>query len=271
MDQLTAIVSRAAAAVLKFDAATTPRRTKSDRSPVSAADEAANAIIMSELSHLFPDMPIVSEESTSLESISAALTSCFALVDPLDGTKEYLASRTEYTINVALVAAGAPIVGVISAPALGLVWRGIVGYGAERLRLAPGSDAEEPIERTTLKTRRRQPSEGHVAAISRSHFDRETAALLSALPIEATISCGSSLKFCRIAEGSVDIYPRLAPTHEWDIAAGHAIVVASGGAVVAPDGTALTYGGAGKGFVIPGFIAIGDPERIGSVLASAGT
>lgn len=250
VNQLTTIVSHAAASVLKFDPATAPRRTKHDRSPVSAADEAANAIIIEGLSHLFPNMRIVSEETAVPPRTSTAPPSYFALVDPLDGTKEFLASRDKFTVNVALVVDGAPIVGVISAPAIALVWRGVVGRRAERFNLPPGADVSEAKNKTFLRTQRCS-ARGLVAAISRSHFDPATAALLSKLRIAEEKSCGSSIKFCRIAEGSVDIYPRLAPTHEWDVAAGHAIVAAAGGTVIAPDGRPLAYGGVNKEFIVP--------------------
>ena len=174
VDRLTTIVSRAAAAILTFNPATAPRRTKSDRSPVSAADEAANAIILEGLSPLLPNMPIVSEETTCANSNPAAFAACFALVDPLDGTREFLAGRNEFTVNVALVIGGTPVVGIIAAPALALVWRGVAGRGAERICLSPGADASQATQRTSIRTRRR-PDGGLGAVISRSHFDAQTA------------------------------------------------------------------------------------------------
>ncbi len=260
LDELTTIVSLAAAAILAIDPATAPRRMKSDLSPVSAADEASNREIIKGLSCLLPGMPIVSEESLGSTSIALApLGSSFALVDPLDGTREFLAGRNEFTANIGLIIDGIPTVGVIAAPALGLTWRGIVGRGAERLRLRPGSKADEAEEIVAIRTRRR-PAEGLIATVSRSHFDAETAALLGRLPVTARIACGSSIKFCRIAEGGADIYARLAPTHEWDIAAGHAIVTAAGGALMTPEGEPLAYGGVVEGFRVPAFLAFGDPE-----------
>jgi 3'(2'), 5'-bisphosphate nucleotidase len=268
VDRLTTIVLRAAAAILTFNPATAPRRTKIDHSQVSAADEAANAIILEGLSPLLQNMPIVSEETTCANCNPAALAGCFALVDPLDGTREFLAGRNEFTVNVALVIGGTPVVGIIAAPALALVWRGVAGRGAERICLSPGDDASQATQRTSIRTRR-GPDGGLGAVISRSHFDAQTAALLSALPIGAQMSCGSSIKFCRIAEGRADIYPRLAPTHEWDVAAGHAIVTAAGGAMITPDGSPLVYGRAANGFIVPAFIALGDPEMSKAVLAPA--
>ena len=269
VDRLTTIVSRAGAAILAFNPATAPRRTKSDCTPVSAADEAANAIILEQLSHLAPNMPIVSEETTCTNSTPAAFALLFALVDPLDGTREFLAGRNEFTVNVALVIGGTPVVGIIAAPALALVWRGVAGRGAERLCLSPGEDVSKATQRTSIRTRRRRPNEGLVAVTSRSHFDAQTEAMLSALRIAAQKSCGSSIKFCRIAEGGADIYPRLAPTHEWDVAAGHAIVTAAGGVVITTGGSPLVYGRAVNGFIVPAFIALGDPEMIKTVFAAA--
>lgn len=260
MDELTMIASRAASAILAVDPATAKRRTKPDRSLVSAADEASNSKIIKGLSQLLPGMPIVSEEAIKPSGVSQ-LGPIFVLVDPLDGTREFLAGRNEFTVNIGLVVDGIPAVGIIVAPALGLVWRGVVGRGAERFRLSPGATAAEAGETIAIRTRR-WPAEGVVAAVSRSHFDTVTAAFLARLPIKSQIVCGSSIKFCRIAEGSADIYARLAPTHEWDIAAGHAIVTAAGGAVMAPQGTSLMYGGATDGFRVPAFIAFGDPHAI---------
>lgn len=267
LDELTTIVSRAAAAILAIDPATAPRRLKSDHSPVSAADEASNREIVRGLSCLLPGVPIVSEES--IGTGNAALSPIFALVDPLDGTREFLAGRGEFTANIALVIDGKPKVGVIAAPALGLVWRGSVGRTAERLRLRPGAMANEAGEIVVIRTRR-WPDQGLIAAVSRSHFDAATAALLARLPASTKIACGSSIKFCQIADGSADIYARLAPTYEWDIAAGNAIVTAAGGAVVTPEGNSVAYGKVAENFLVPAFIALGDPEKAKSITLLAG-
>jgi 3'(2'), 5'-bisphosphate nucleotidase len=148
--------------------------------------------------------------------------------------------------------------GIIAAPALGLVWRGVVGQWAERLHLAAGAALRQATRRCAIHARRR-PAAGFVAMISRSHFDEETDAFLQRLPLVARTPCGSSLKLARIAEGSADLYARLARTCEWDVAAGHAILAAAGGIVTAPDGAELVYGHA-PDFHVPGFIAWGDPS-----------
>lgn len=264
MDELTKIVSRASAAVIAIDQTTAAWRAKTDLSPVSVADEAANAVIMQGLACLLPGLPIVSEEGRCRQA-SLAPGALYALVDPLDGTREFLAGRDEFTVNIAIVWDGRPRVGLIAAPALGLVWRGIVGQGAERLRLAPGAEPHQASEISTVCTRQRPP-EGFVALVSRSHFDTQTDALLKRLPIATQVSCGSSLKFCRIAEGSADLYVRLAQTCEWDVAAGHALVVAAGGAVTAPDGADLVYGRVIDDFHIPAFIAWGHPTSVQETL-----
>jgi 3'(2'), 5'-bisphosphate nucleotidase len=253
MPELTAVVAKAAAVILSF--ADAPPRRKADGSPVTDADEAAEAVILDGLARLLPGLPVIAEESVGRQS-PPALGDTFVLVDPLDGTKEFIAGRDEYTVNVALVSGRTPIAGIIAAPARRLLWRGVVGHGAERLAIA-GETVGAP-KRIHVRQWR---SSGAVALVSRSHRDAATEALLDRLPPTRAESCGSSLKFCRLAEGSADIYPRLGPTSEWDIAAGHALVVAAGGMVTAPDGRPLAYGNAQQRFRVPGFIAWGDSEK----------
>lgn len=234
-------------------------RTKSDGSPVTAADEAAEAVITDGLARLGLDIPVISEEQAARERPAAAGEN-FILVDPLDGTREFIAGRDEYTVNIGLVSGGIPMLGVIAAPALGLIWRGIVGHGAERLDFsaqtffAPTMSAPQPI-----RTRPRPPRDP-VVITSRSHLDARTQAYIDGLAGARRLACGSSIKFCRLAEGSADVYPRLAPTHDWDVAAGHAILLAAGGRMVAPDGSPIVYGSAD--LIIPAFLAFGDPREI---------
>jgi 3'(2'), 5'-bisphosphate nucleotidase len=188
----------------------------------------------------------------------SALHDSFVLVDPLDGTVELLAGRDEFTVNVAVVSGGDPRLGIVAAPAQGLIWRGSAGDGAERLRLAPGAPASDIQERTAISTRP-CPSAGLVAAVSRSHLDRATLALLARWPVTEHLVCGSALKFCQLAEGAADVYPRLSTTCEWDVAAGHAVLAAAGGTVTTPEGAPLRYGRASAGFRITSFVAWGDP------------
>jgi 3'(2'), 5'-bisphosphate nucleotidase len=262
MDGLTAILSQAGCEILKLDPATITRRIKDDRSPVSAADEVANDIILKGLSVLLPNLPVISEEA-AVRAQSLALPEEFLLVDPLDGTKEFLEGRTDFTLNIAVIRNGRPVAGVILAPALKMLWRGIGDHGAERLHLVPGAAPDEAVAIHT----RPKPPEGLVAVVSHSHFDERSAAFVEALSVTERIACGSSIKFCRIAEGAADIYPRLAPTHEWDIAAGHAILEAAGGAVTTPEGMPLIYGHSNEGFIVPCFVAWGDPQFAGELKA----
>ncbi len=252
LDGLTALSARAARAIR--DAAPGMRR-KADGSPVTPADEAAEAVIRDGLSRLAPDVPIVSEEAAAREKPNAPIdrNTSYFLVDPLDGTREFIAGRDEYTINIAVVTAGIPVLGIIAAPALDLAWRGIVGRGAERIALAQNKASSQ----IAIHARPR-PKDGLVALVSRSHLDPRTQDYLGQFPRVERIASGSAIKFCRLAEGAADLYPRLAPTHDWDTAAGHAIVEAAGGRVTAPDGTALVYGT--SELLIPAFLAWGDPR-----------
>jgi 3'(2'), 5'-bisphosphate nucleotidase len=251
LDALTASVVRASAAILAIAPGALATRHKADASPVTAADEAAQAVLLADLARLLPALPVVSEEAVSDRPV--ATHADFVLVDPLDGTREFVEGRPEYTVNVALLRDRQPVAGFVAAPALGLLWRGVVGHGAERLRFTPEGGAA--VAETAIRTR--PAPERLVIALSRSHLDPDTAALAEQLPIAERLTCGSALKFCRIAEGSADVYPRLSPTSEWDVAAGHAVLAAAGGAVTRPDGSALTYG-TGSDFLIPGFLAWGD-------------
>jgi 3'(2'), 5'-bisphosphate nucleotidase len=255
IDELTAIVARACAVIRTLAAATVTRQTKPDGSPVTAADVASEAEIMRGLAKLLPGVPVVSEEMSDGQA-PPDLGGSFIVVDPLDGTREFLAGSDQFTVNVAIVTGGTPIAGIIAAPNHGQVWRGIAGTKAERLRLL----AEGAVGAQTIHCRR-WPSQGAVAAMSRSHLDPATEAFLARLEPIARRPSGSAIKFCHIAEGVIDVYPRLATTCEWDVAAGHALVAAAGGIVTAPQGTALTFGHAERNFRVPSFVAWGDPAK----------
>lgn len=261
IEHLTTIVSRAAAAVLAARASALNPRTKADQSPVTAADDASEAIILEGVAKLLPGVPIISEEASARAAIGS-VGSDFVLVDPVDGTRELVAGRDEFTVNLGLVREGAPVVGVIAAPALALVWRTAGDGGAERFQLAPGAAASAATGATAIRTRP-MPKAGVVAAVSRSHFDAATDAFLARLATRfgkvARLASGSAIKLCRVAEGMADVYPRLAATHQWDVAAGHAILAAGGGVVTTPGGLPLCYRPA-DGLRVPGFIAWGDPS-----------
>jgi len=254
VDDLTALVSEAAGAIMRIG----PKgaRMKADRTPVCTADEAAEALLLERLARLMPGVPVVSEEACARGAHPQPGTQFF-LVDPLDGTREFLAGLDEYTVNLALVVDGVPEIGIIAAPAQGRVWRGAAGRGGERLDLRAGAPPAAARNAMPLHPRR-LPAGGLVAAVSRSHLDPRTAAFVAALPGAEQMTSGSSLKFCRLTEGLADVYPRLAPTSEWDIAAGHALLAASGGVISAPDGAPLAYGRADESFRVPGFVAWAD-------------
>lgn len=257
--ELTALVARACAVIRTIAAAGVSHRLKPDQSPVTAADEESEAEILQGLARLLPGVPVVSEEMATTKA-PPVLGRSFVMVDPLDGTKEFLAGSDQFTVNLAIVSGGVPIAGIVAAPNGGQLWRGLVGTGAERLRLTP----ENAVEPQPIRTRR-WPGQGAVAAISRSHLDPNTVAFLDRLAPIARQPSGSAIKFCQIAEGAVDVYPRLATTCEWDVAAGHALVVAAGGIVASPQGAALPYGRAAENFRVPAFIAWGDPAKAASL------
>lgn len=255
LEDLTRLITRAAFTIIRLPPEALAPRLKSDQSPVTAADKAAEGVILGGLRELLPDIPVVSEESAPPESLGRT----FILVDPLDGTREFLAGRNEYAINIGLVQDGQPVAGLIAAPAHGLIWRGVVGRGAERLRMTAEEGARSSSH-DAIAIRTRSIPERPTAVVSRSHLDPGTDAFLTRWQDLRRIHCGSALKFCRLAEGAADTYPRLAPTSEWDIAAGHAILVAAGGALTRPDGAPVTYGH--TGFRIPDFVAWGDPAAV---------
>jgi 3'(2'), 5'-bisphosphate nucleotidase len=262
LDALSEIVSRAAQATLAIPFSSVPQRIKKDLSPVTAADEASEALILDGLSRLLPGVPVIAEESVG-RTPPAQIGPSFLIVDPLDGTKEFLAGRDEFTVNVAIVTHGTPIAGIIAAPAQGLLWRGVVGSKAERLRLRLGTIPAEAYDRRFVHTR---PAPEHLTVeTSRSHLDEMTKDFLSRMPLAEHHLCGSSVKFCHLAQGEADLYPRLSPTREWDVAAGCAILVAAGGTVTTPQGGPLRFGRLEEKFLIPGFIAWGDPARAASV------
>jgi 3'(2'), 5'-bisphosphate nucleotidase len=256
MDALTGAVARAAAATLQARSEIAVR-IKADRSPVTNADERSQAILLEAVAELLPGVTAVAEE---MASWSAAVGDVFVLIDPLDGTKEYVAGSSEYTVNLGIVRQSSPVAGIVAVPACGLIYRGIVGSSAECLVMTP-TGAVAGGQGRPVAVRPAMPGE-LVAAVSRSHLDGATVALLDRLGIASRTLCGSALKFCRVAEGEADIYPRFAPTCEWDVAAGHALLAAAGGSVTRPDGGALRYGAVKNDFRIPAFIAWGDRDGV---------
>jgi 3'(2'), 5'-bisphosphate nucleotidase len=252
-EALTLAVARAGAATLAARLNLTVR-IKADHSPVTDADERSQAVLLQATAQLMPGVAAVAEEMASPPS---RLGEVFVLIDPLDGTKEYISGSSEYTVNLGVVRNRTPLAGILAVPACGMIYRGIVGIGAERLAMTPDGAVASPAGVRAIAVRAAPPS-ALMAAVSRSHLDDATVALLDRLGIAGRVPCGSALKFCRVAEGLADIYPRLGTTCEWDVAAGHALVAAAGGSVTLPDGGALGYGEAARNFRIAAFIAWGD-------------
>jgi 3'(2'), 5'-bisphosphate nucleotidase len=251
LDRAIEIARAAGAAIMPFYRSGTAVRAKADASPVTAADEAADALISAALRELTPAIPCVSEESAGPFG-GKAPARVFWLVDPLDGTREFVAGRDEFTVNIALVTDTAPVLGVVYLPARNELYAGAAGRGAV---LASGGK-QRPIRCRPL------PAAGAIVAVSRSHGDRAAdSALLGGLKVAGEVCAGSALKFCLIARGDADVYPRAGRTMEWDTAAGQAVLVAAGGCVVDRNGLPLTYGK--PGFENPSFVARGPIAQSG--------
>lgn len=208
---------------------------KADASPLTAADLAAHDCIVAGLQRLTPDMPIVSEEGCVPDE-GARRAPRFWLVDPLDGTKEFVARNGEFTVNIALIEQGQPVLGVVVVPAQQVSYWGAMGQGAYRRR-----SGEAVAQRLNVALPRQAGRPLRVLA-SKHHFHEDTRALVERMGAHELVQAGSSLKFCRIAEGAADVYPRLGPTSEWDTAAAQAVVEAAGGHVCTLLGEPLRYG-----------------------------
>jgi len=241
--EVLVVTARAAGAeILRLVQAGFEIEAKRDESPVTVCDRAAEHIILRALEAAAPGVPVIAEEEVAAGRIPAHDDTYF-LVDPLDGTKEFVRGGDDYTVNIGLIVEGSPRLGVVYQPAIDKLWAGIVGNGAF---------AEENGERRTIACR--PLGEQRAAVASKSHFTQSTADYLAeAIGLCEHVSIGSSLKFCIVAEGRADIYPRLSPTSEWDTAAGHAVLLAAGGRVDGLDGGPLTYGKAA--FLNRGFCA----------------
>ena len=225
--------------------------TKADQSPLTAADQAAHAVIAAGLARLSPDIPLWSEESAAIDWDTRRHWQEFWLVDPLDGTREFIKRNGEFTVNIALVRGHSAVLGVIHAPVLERDYHGCAGRGAFR---SDGGRRGAPI-------RVRSPALPPVRVVgSRSHGGSSLDDILAKLGDHTMVPMGSSLKFCLVAEGEADFYPRLGPTSEWDTAAAQAVVEAAGGAVVDLQGQPLRYN-TRREVLNPFFIAHGDPGR----------
>lgn len=241
LDEVGGLARRAGEAILSTRRVPADVEEKADGSPVTRADRAAEEVLVEGLGALEPGLAIVSEEG-DVEGAVRAAGAAYWLVDPLDGTKEFIKGLPEYTVNVALVEAGVPVLGVIQAPAVDRLYLAARGQGARRI----DSQGVARIETRSVDRPRS-------AVVSRSHFSPGTERLLARLGILETTSRGSSLKMCAVAEGAADVYPRLGPTRLWDTAAGAAIAAAAGCAVVDLSGRPLRYDVA-HGLTHPGFL-----------------
>ena len=232
---------------------------KGDGSPVTEADQRAEAVIAAGLQAACPDIPILAEEAASQGHIPE-LGDRFFLVDPLDGTREFVSRNGEFTVNIALIDHGRPVSGVVYAPAIAKLYYGAAGQGAFFQRVAPGQSRAEG--RPPHEIEARSPFHKNLVAVaSRRHRTPETDALLDKIGVAEFTPAGSSLKFCLLAQGTADVYPRLGRTMEWDTGAGQAVLEASGGRVMVLDGEneagPLTYNKKDRGFDNPHFIAWG--------------
>ena len=241
--------------------------SKADRSPVTLADERAERSILADLARLLPDATVVAEEQVAGGHVPADLGARFVLVDPLDGTKEFISRNGEFTVNIAVIEGGRPVVGIVHAPALGDIYVGVVGRGARRGRIG----ADGGVDWCDIAVRP-VPAAGLVVLASRSHAGPETEALLTHLAVAQRVSAGSSLKFCRVAAGEADLYPRLGRTMEWDTAAGDAVLTAAGGRVARVDGAPFVYGKRDQetdvDFANPWFLASGSDAALDAAVAA---
>jgi len=247
-----AIASDAGSVVMDVYRSDFTARTKADHSPVSDADERAEEIILRRLALEMPGVPVIAEEMSSREGLSRSAPETFILVDPVDGTREFIQKSGDFTVNIALVAKGVPRAGCVFAPA-----RAQMHFAGEASFAISGFLAGEiPGEAARIRTRA-YPAEGVTAVVSASHLDPQTEGFLRRLPVVARTGVGSSLKFCLLALGQADVYPRFGRTMEWDTAAGQAVLAAAGGTVTTPEGRPFLYAKADGGFENGPFIAWG--------------
>jgi len=246
---LRALAREAGAAILEIYAQPFEVKSKDDSSPVTAADIKAEAIILAGLAKLTPDIPVVSEEAASAGQSFDVSGGRFWLVDPLDGTKEFVARNGEFTVNIGLIENGVPVAGVLFAPVPDRMFLAAPGIATVEDR----GSAPRPIRVRTV------PEAGMLVLSSRSHRDPSSFDdYMKHFPVADIRRSGSSLKFALVAAGEADIYPRFGRTMEWDTAAGHAVLIAAGGCMSLPDGSPLLYGKAG--FENPPVVAWGSKD-----------
>jgi 3'(2'), 5'-bisphosphate nucleotidase len=255
-DIFAEIALEAAVAVMAVYAGDSRARRKLDGSPVTDADEAAEAVILNRLAMRLPYLPVLAEE-TAARGETMVAGKAFILVDPVDGTREFLSHNGEFTVNIGLIVDSAPRAGVVYAPAFGQLWIG--GATASTCEVAPGAALPPPAKRRVIHARP-APEQGLTALVSRSHADPATEAFLAKLPVKERRQAGSALKFGLVAEGEADVYPRFGQTMEWDTAAGDAVLRAAGGVVLDRGERPLRYGKTDAQFRNGPFVAWGDPK-----------
>jgi 3'(2'), 5'-bisphosphate nucleotidase len=251
--QLTRLAAEAGRLILSLSTGGLEVRTKDDTSPVTNADMRAEEMLLEGLARILPGVPVLAEEQAAAGH-TPSVDGTFLVIDPLDGTKEFVAGRAEYTVNIGLIENGRPTLGILSVPALGRIYWGVVGKGAARALHAPGSlPADDGFEPIATRAMASPP----VALTSRGHNDAVTEAFLDALGAEERLRLGSAYKFALVAEGSADLYARFVGTMEWDTAAGEALLTAAGGGVRDPDGNLLAYAKTETRFLNGPFVAWG--------------
>jgi 3'(2'), 5'-bisphosphate nucleotidase len=245
------IASDAGVAVMEVYNSDFETRTKADYSPVSDADEKAEEIILARLEKELQDVPVLAEERAARDGVGEKVWEAFLLVDPVDGTKEFVQRKGDFTVNIALIVKGEPVAGCVFAPA-----RREMYFGGAETRLLESFPPGAPVTEGRLLRTRAYPAQ-LTAITSSSHLDERTREFLRRHKITDQTAIGSSLKFCWVAAGKADVYPRWGPTMEWDTAAGHAVLDAAGGSVLTPEGEPFRYGKGGQGFANGPFIAWG--------------
>lgn len=255
--ELCRISLKAGAAIMVHYANNVTATEKNDKSPVTIADHDAEKIILDALAIIAPDIPIVSEEQAAAGHIPE-IAERFFLVDPLDGTKEFLNKNGEFTVNIALIENRVPTAGVVYAPAKERMFYGSGPGTAFELAIAPNAEGKlDNTDKAKRITVRHPDDDGLIIVASRTHRDHKTEEYLNHYKVKEFLAAGSSLKFCLIAAGEADLYPRHGRTMEWDTAAGHAVLSAAGGSVTELDGKPLLYGKSERGLDNPFFVARG--------------
>jgi len=252
LERVAAIAREAGREILEvYGAGAVASTAKADDSPLTAADLRAHRLILQRLGELTPELPVLSEEAADIPFAVRSQWRRYWLVDPLDGTREFLSRNGEFTVNIALIEGHEPALGIVHVPVTGTTYRGLPGEGAWRERGGAAAERLHVAARSAAPLR---------VVGSRSHRGDSLDAFLGRIGAHELLAIGSSLKLCLVAEGASDVYPRLGPTSEWDTAAAHAVLLAAGGAVSALDGMPLAYN-TREQLLNPFFVAFGPRDR----------